>query len=220
MFASSLTTSRGGSGAALRCLDRSADARQDSRILQEDDPSRLAREKSERKTNPMAHLTQSEFQRAIQILADEMGLQRLRDKFFNLNGLVTRRKVSSAESLATQLFQLSSGLRRQVPSALAFQAIWAESVHDKIGEDGEENLEKLGEKVNECLGENDEIKADKDADLETALKEYESTLASTIGEEKARLDMLMKAVSAVAERLRGGGSADAATAAESSDKPE
>lgn len=158
----------------------------------------------------MAHLTQNEFQRAIEILADEMGLQRLRDKFLRLNGLVTRRKVASPESLATQLYMLSSGLRRQVPSALAFQAIWAESVHDKVGEEGEENFEKLGEKVNECLDEKEELKADKDKDLDAALKEYSDALAAVIGAEKARIDMLMKAVPVVAERLRGESSPDAA----------
>lgn len=169
----------------------------------------------------MAHLTQNEFQRAIEILADELGVQRLRDKFFRLNGLVTRRKVASPESLANQLYQLSSGLRRQVPSALAFQAIWAESIHDKVGEEGEETLEKLGDKVNECLGDDDEIKPDKEADLDAALKEYETTLATTVGPEKARIDMLMKAVSAVAERLRGESPAPASDAAPSeSDQPE
>lgn len=167
----------------------------------------------------MAHLTQNEFQRAIQILAEEMGLQRLRDKFFRLNGLVTRRKVASADSLATQLYQLSSGLRRQVPAALAFQAIWAENIHDKVGEEGEENLEKLGDKVNECLGDNDEIKADKDADLATALKEYETALAASVGAEKARLDMLMKAVPAVAELLRSpSDSSDSSDTSDKSDK--
>jgi hypothetical protein len=150
----------------------------------------------------MAHLTQNEFQRAIEILADEMGLQRLRDKLVKLNGLVTRRKVASPESLADQLYLLSSGLRRQVPSALAFQAVWAESIHDKIGEEGEESLEKLGEKVNECLDENDGIKDDKHAELDGALKEYADALAAKVGAEKARIDMLMKAVPAVAERLR------------------
>jgi hypothetical protein len=164
----------------------------------------------------MAHLTQNEFQRAIQILAEEMGLQRLRDKFFRLNGLVTRRKVASAESLANQLYQLSSGLRRQVPAALAFQAIWTENIHEKVGEEGEETLEKLGEKVNACLGEKDEIKADKDADLDAALREYESTLANTVGTERARLDMLMKAVPAVAERLRAAGG-NTATAPQATD---
>jgi hypothetical protein len=150
----------------------------------------------------MAHLTQSEFHQAIEILATELGVHRLRDKFFQLNGLVTRRKVASVESFANQLYQLSSGLRRQVPSALAFQAIWAESIHDKLGEEGEESLEKLGEKVNECLDEDDAIKDDKDADLDAALGEYEKALAAAIGDAKARIDMLMKAVPAVAERLR------------------
>jgi len=113
-------------------------------------------------------------------------------------------------------------LRRQVPSALAFQAIWAESVHDKVGEEGEENLEKLGDKVNDCLGDDDQIKSDKEADLGNALKEYEATLAASVGAEKARLDMLMKAVPAVAERLRGAdelaSTADAETPA--ADEPE
>ena len=164
----------------------------------------------------MANLTQNEFTRAIEILAEEMGLQRLRDKFFRLNGLVTRRKVASAHSLADQLYMLSSGLRRQVPSSLAFQAIWSETIHDKVGEEGEENLEKLAEKVNECLGEDDSIKADKEADLDGALKEYQGALAATVGEEKARLDMLMKAVPAVADRLRGETSPEAAPPAASS----
>lgn len=151
----------------------------------------------------MAHLTQNEFNRAIEILAEDMGLQRLRDRFFKLNGLVTRRKVASATALASQIYMLSSGLRRQAPAALAFQAIWAESIHDKVGEEGEEQLEKLAEKVNECLGDDDAIKEDKHADLGEALQAYESALGTTVGAEKARIDMLMKAVPAVADRLRG-----------------
>jgi hypothetical protein len=166
----------------------------------------------------MAYLTQNEFHRAVEILAEEMGLQRLRDKFFRLNGLVTRRKVASAESLAGQLYMLSSGLRRQVPSSIAFQAIWSETIHDKLGEEGEEGLEKLADKVNECLGDDDSIKADKEADLDGALKEYHSALATSVGDEKARLDMLMKAVPAVADKLRGASSPQT-TAAEKSSAP-
>lgn len=150
----------------------------------------------------MAHLTQSEFNRAIEILAEEMGLQRLRDKFFRLNGLVTRRRVASAASLAGQLYQLSAGLRRQVPAAIAFQAIWSESIHEKIGEEGEAALEKLADKINECLADNDTIREDKETELKSALQQYESTLAASVGAEKARLDMIMKAVPAVAECLR------------------
>jgi hypothetical protein len=150
----------------------------------------------------MAVLTQKEFQRAITLLADEMGLQRLRDRFVRLNALVTRRKVASADSLADQLYMLSAGLRRQVAATYAFHAVWGEAVNQKLGEDGEKNLEKLAEAVNACLGEKDEILADKAAELETALAEYERALSAVVGAEKARMDMLLKAVPAIADKLR------------------
>lgn len=150
----------------------------------------------------MALLTQTEFQRAIALLAAEMGLQRLRDRFVRLNALVMRRKVPSPQSLADQLYMLSSGLRRQVPATYAFHALWGETLQAKVGEEGEKTLEKLAEGVNACLGENDEIIAEKAGDLDTALAEYERTLSSTVGAEMARMDMLLKAVPAVAERLR------------------
>jgi hypothetical protein len=150
----------------------------------------------------MAVLTQKEFQRAITMLADEMGLQRLRDRFVRLNALVTRRKVASPESLADQLYMLSAGLRRQVPATYAFHAVWGESVNAKLGEDGEKNLEKMAEAVNACLGEKDQIVPEKAAELDTALAEYERALSVVIGAEKARMDMLLKAVPAIAEKLR------------------
>lgn len=150
----------------------------------------------------MAVLTQKEFQRAIALLAGELGLQRLRDRFVRLNALVTRRKVASPESLADQLYMLSSGLRRQVPATYAFHAVWSETLNAKLGEDGEKQLEKLAEAVNVCLGDKDEILADKAAELETALAEYERALSGAVGAEAARMDMLMKAVPVIAEKLR------------------
>src|SRR5512136_1556580 len=150
----------------------------------------------------MAALTQKEFQRAVTMLADEMGLQRLRDRFVRLNALVTRRKVASPESLADQLYMLSAGLRRQVAATYAFHAVWGESVNAKLGEDGEKSLEKLAEAVNACLGEKDEIAPDKVTELDAALAEYERALSAVIGAEKARMDMLLKAVPAIAEKLR------------------
>jgi hypothetical protein len=150
----------------------------------------------------MAVLTQKEFQRAIALLADEMGLQRLRDRFVRLNALVTRRKVASPESLADQLYMLSAGLRRQVPATYAFHAVWGESVNAKLGEDGEKNLEKMAEAVNACLSDKDEILADKTAELDTALAEYEQALSTVVGAERARMDMLLKAVPAIADKLR------------------
>ncbi len=150
----------------------------------------------------MAHLTQKEFQHAITLLAGEIGLQRLRDRFVKLNALVTRRKVASPESLADQLYMLSAGLRRQVPATYAFHAVWSERLNEKLGEDGEKNLEKMAEAVNVCLGDDDQILPEKAAELEAALAEYGRTLSATVGADMARMDMLMKAVPSIAEKLR------------------
>lgn len=150
----------------------------------------------------MANLTQQEFIQAVSILADELGLQRLRDRFVKLNGLVTRRRATSVGALADQIYMLTSGLRRQVPATLAFHTIWTEQVTNKIGEDGEKALEEAAKKINECLGERDEILPDKDAQLEDAMREYEQLMMAAVGPERARLDMLLKAVSAVATKLR------------------
>jgi len=169
----------------------------------------------------MAQLTQKEFRNAITLLANEMGLQRLRDRFVKLNALVTRRKVASPDSLADQIYMLSSGLRRQVVATYAFHAVWSEHLQAKLGEDGEKHLEKLAEAVNACLGEDEQIVADKAAELDAALAEYETALIAAVGVDLARMDMLMKAVPAVAEKLRAapsgvplGGAAPPVTAPE------
>jgi hypothetical protein len=150
----------------------------------------------------MAQLTQKEFRHAVALLAEEIGLQRLRDRFVKLNALVTRRKVASPENLADQLYMLSSGLRRQVAATYAFHAVWGEHLQTKLGEDGEKNLEKLAEGVNACLGEEEQIQPDKAAELDAALAEYAHALSTVVGSELARIDMLMKAVPAIAEKLR------------------
>jgi hypothetical protein len=155
----------------------------------------------------MAHLTQEEFGRAIGFLAEDLGLQRLRDRFVRLNALVTRRRVASAQSLADQLYLLTAGLRRQVPATVAFHTIWTKQVSDKVGEEGEKALEELAERINQCLGEHDRILDGKEADLEQCLREYEQRLAGAIGSERARVDMLLKAVPAVSTKLRSMGTA-------------
>ena len=152
----------------------------------------------------MAVLTQKEFQRAIALLADEMGLQRLRDKLIRLNALVTRRKIPSPAALADQLYMLTAGLRRQVPATYAFHALWTERINTKLGEDGEKEIEKLAEGINACLDGKDQIITDRTTDLQTALATYRQALATAVGEETARLDMILKAVPAVAKQLREG----------------
>jgi hypothetical protein len=150
----------------------------------------------------MAHLTQEEFQRAISLLADEIGLQRLRDRFVQRHGLVTRRGVNSAESLADRLYMISAGLRLEAPATLAFHSIWGETLQAKVGEDREKELETLADAINKCLGEREEILSDKETDLNAAVTAYEKSLCAAVGNEMARLDMLLKAVPAVATRLR------------------
>lgn len=170
----------------------------------------------------MAHLTLKEFERAIHLLADAQGLDRLRDKFFRLRGLVTRRGFKNPEALANQLFTLSAGLRREVPANIAFQAIWGEHLGNRLGEGAEERFEKLAEAVNSCLDGEDKVVADKRAELDQALAAYEAALAEGVGLEMARLDMLLKAVPEIADILRAtplGEALPAAAAAPSASAP-
>ncbi len=150
----------------------------------------------------MAQLTQKEFNYAVALLAQNMGLQRLRDRLVNIHALTTRRGVNSAEQLADQLYLLTGALRRQVSATFGFYALWNECLHAKLGEEGEQQLEKLAEAVNACLGERDVIIEEKSAELDAALKVYEEALAEKTGSELAWMDMMLKAVPGVAERLR------------------
>ena len=150
----------------------------------------------------MANLTPQEFTQTVRCLADDLGLQRLRDKLVRMNALVTRRRVASAEALADQLYMLTGGLRRQVAATLALQSLWAERMNERLGEDGEKALEQLAEKINACLGARDSVDPDKEAELDGLLAEYEQQLAEKVGGERARIDMLLKAVPAVASKLR------------------
>ncbi|HUE29940.1 MAG TPA: hypothetical protein VMR79_03650, partial [Verrucomicrobiae bacterium] len=96
----------------------------------------------------------------------------------------------------------TGGLRRQVPATYAFSQVWHEMVGARLGEEGEKRLEGLADQVNACLGEGDAIVPGKEADIDRALEAYRAALAEATGPEVARLDMLLKAVPEVAERLR------------------
>lgn len=150
----------------------------------------------------MANLTPAEFAQTVRCLADDLGLQRLRDKLVRLNALVTRRRAASADALAEQLYMLTGGLRLQVPATIALQGLWGEQMNQRLGEDGEKALGEMAEKINACLGERDSIKPEKEAELGQLLGQYEQRLAEKVGPERARVDMLLKAVPAVAAKLR------------------
>lgn len=150
----------------------------------------------------MATLTADEFAQTVRCLADDMGLQRFRDKLVRLNALVARGRAPSADKLADQLYMLTGGLRRQVPATVAVQGLWSEQINQRLGEDGEKALEGLADKINACLGERDGIEPEKEGELDELLGQYEQQLAEKVGPERARLDMLLKAVPAVATKLR------------------
>jgi len=143
-----------------------------------------------------------EFTAAVTALADHTGVERLRDKLANLNAFTSRRGLNSAAAIAQRLHQLTGGLRRPVIGTYAFTSLWNEMIGAKLGEEGEKKLETLAEQVNACLAPDETIVAGKEEELDRALAGYRETLAAATGPDVARLDMMLKAVPAVAERLR------------------
>lgn len=150
----------------------------------------------------MAQLTAAEFTEAIGVLAEEIGLQRLRDKLVGMRALVSGKGLNSIKVLAERLYLLSGGLRRQTPATIGFFAVWNQTLHAKLGEEGEKRLEELADQVNACLDEKERIIEEKRTQLEQVLAEYETTLAAAVGPRLARFDMLLKAVPEVADILR------------------
>jgi len=156
----------------------------------------------------MATLTQDEFVQLVRVLSADLGVQRLRDKMVAMRGLITRRGAGTADALAGQLYQLTGGLRRQVPATIALHGLWAERIQHGIGEEGEKALETVAEQINACLGDHDSVLAEKEGELDGLLQQYREQLAAAVGAERAYLDMLIKAVPAVASKLRAAPPAD------------
>jgi len=150
----------------------------------------------------MAQLSSGEFSEAVTALATHYGIERLRERLVAMTAFTSRRGLNSASAIADRLHVLTGGLRRQVPATYAFSTLWNEMVGARLGEDGEKRLETLADEVNACLDEGEGIVAGKEADLDRALAAYREALAAATGPEVARLDMLLKAVPAVAERMR------------------
>lgn len=155
----------------------------------------------------MANLTLEEFHEAIGLLTKELGAQRLRDRLAKMSAFTSVRGLSTAEAIAERLYRLSGGLRLRVPATFAFTQVWTEMVHDKLGDDGEKAIEEVADRVNECLAPDESIVPGKETDLDTALDAYREKVAAASGPEIARLDMLLKAVPAVATRVRATGPA-------------
>ena len=150
----------------------------------------------------MAQLTQAEFNQAIAALAEHHGVERLRDHLARMNAFTSRRGLNSATAIAERLHLLTGGLRRQVPGTYAFSSLWADMVGKRIGEDGEKRLEAIADEVNACLAPDDSVVAGKEEALDEALARYRQALEELAGAAVARIDMLLKAVPAVADRMR------------------
>jgi len=150
----------------------------------------------------MAQLTQTEFNHAVAALAEHHGVERLRDHLARMNAFTSRRGLNSAAAIAERLHLLTGGLRRQVPGTYAFSSLWGEMIAKRVGEDGEKRLGTLADEVNACLAPDDSITAGKEDALDQALARYRQVLEELTGADVARLDMLLKAVPSVAERVR------------------
>ena len=158
----------------------------------------------------MASLSTTEFNDAVGALAEHFGIERLRDKLADVGAFKSRKGLTSADAIADRLHRLSGGLRLPVIATYAFSHVWGQMLNDKLG--GEENaktIEELAEKVNACLDEKERVVPGKEADLDAALSTYREEIAKSLGAKVAHFDMLLKAVPAVADRVRATAPADA-----------
>lgn len=150
----------------------------------------------------MANYTLQELQDALGVLADGGSVEKLRDRLARLNAFHSRRGMNDLRSLAERVFALSSGLRRDMPTTRAFQALWMEHIGHRLTEDVGHRLDELADAVNAHLNEDGSVKDGETADLEKAIDTYEDQLARRIGGMAARLDTIQKAVPVVAAFLR------------------
>src|SRR5262249_31001630 len=86
-------------------------------------------------------------------------------------------------------------------ATFAFSSLWTDMIGSRLGEEGEKQLEELAERVNACLDGEDAVVAGREADLDEALASYRERLAAATGDRIAALDMILKAVPAVAARF-------------------
>jgi hypothetical protein len=155
----------------------------------------------------MALLTHEEFAQAVEVMCGHFGVARLRDKLATLGAFSSRRGLNSPAELAERLFRLSGGLRLQVRATYGFSVLWGEMLSARLGEDGEKKLEEMADRVNACLDGEEKLVPGKESDVDAALADYQRALSDAIGERAAILDMTLKAVPDVAERVRALGPA-------------
>jgi len=81
--------------------------------------------------------------------------------------------------------------------------VWTEVFTNTLGEESDQKLGEIADRINATLTEDERgVREGREAELDTAIGEYEDLVANAIGPHAARLDMLLKAVAPVAARLR------------------
>src|SRR5215211_7562247 len=150
----------------------------------------------------MAQLTTQEFENMIAAIVERVGFNRFYENLIKANAVVSRKRPANAKALATQLYQLSAGLRREHPARYAVEVVWQDLLSKSVNEEQTKTIEQLIEQVNACLSEKFEILPEKTADLVTALGAYHQGLATLTTEEIAYTEMLLRATPDVARFLR------------------
>ncbi len=150
----------------------------------------------------MAQLTVNEFNETVLKLVDYLGLNQFYDKLIKANAVVSRKRPANAQVLATQLYQLSAGLRREHPARYAIEVLWQDMLSKSISDEQNKTIEGLIEKVNTCLTERFEIIPEKTSDLVAALGDYHRSLATLTSDDVAYVELLLRATGDVARFLR------------------
>lgn len=150
----------------------------------------------------MAQLTTKEFDDLIAALAEHLHLDRLHERLLKANALVSRKRPPTVQALATQLYQLSAGLRRSHPARYAIEVLWQEMLSAQIKEEQAKTVETLADRINACLTERMEVIPEKSAELLAALGAYHQALAALTSNEIASLEMLLRASTDVAHFFR------------------
>ena len=150
----------------------------------------------------MAQLTIKEFEDVVVILANHLRLDRFHEKLLKANALVSRKRPSSPQALAGQLYQLSAGLRRNHPARYAIELLWQEMLAETVKEEHGKMLETLTDRINACLTDKLEVVPEKQPELISALGAYHQAVAALTTEEIASLEIIMRASTDVARFLR------------------
>ena len=150
----------------------------------------------------MAQLTIKEFDELIARLVDHLSFARFHERLLKANALVSRKRPPTAQALATQLYQLSAGLRRDHPARYAVELLWQDMLSTRITDEHGKTLETLVERINACLTERLEVIPEKGAELLAALGAYHQAVAALTDDEVAYLEMLLRTSASVAQFLR------------------